>query len=119
MKLLIIDDDIPTTTIIKNILADEGYEIEVQNTSSDALDVIKQIRPNAILLDVMMPQKSSLDLCAEIRAEKEFKNIPIMIFSALGDVENKVKAYENGATDYLTKPIHPKELKSLIRNRLS
>jgi two-component system sensor histidine kinase ChiS len=119
MKLRIIDDDNPTTTLLKTFLADENYEIEVQNTSDDSLDVIKQTRPDAILLDVIMPKKIGLELCAEIRTEAEFKNNPIMIISALGDIDHKVKAYENGATDYLTKPIHPQESKSLIRNRPS
>lgn len=114
MKLHIIDDDFPTTSLLKTFLAEE-----VQITSNDALDVIKKTNPETIFLDVMMPQKSGLDFCAEIRAEEEFKNTPIKIFSALGDIDNKVKAYENGATDYLTKPIHPKESKSLIRNRPS
>ena len=114
-KILVIDDDINTTWLIDNVFSKEGYEIHTVNTSVTALSEALIIQPDLILLDLMMPEIDGIGTCKTLQAHPKLKDVPILVFSASGDINSKVAAFKAGAKDFITKPVHVEELKSRIR----
>jgi len=114
-KILVIDDDINTTWLIDNVFSKAGYEIHSVNTSVNALSEALTVKPDLILLDLMMPEIDGIGTCKILQAHPELKDIPILVFSASGDIKSKVAAFKAGARDFITKPVHVEELKSRIR----
>ncbi len=111
--ILIVDDDPGTTHLISMILSREGYQVAVENRSYKALAVIQQIKPDLILLDIMMAGMDGLEVCEKIRQEPEFSSTPIVVFTALND-ERRAQAFALGANDYVHKPIRPKKLTAIV-----
>jgi len=118
-RILIIDDDKSTTRLLEIILSKDNYEIVAVNNSEEALSTAVVYSPDLILLDVMMPGVDGLEICRNLRAEPQFTQIPVIFFTSIGNVEEKVAAFDSGATDFLTKPVHPEELKIRIRTLIS
>ncbi|HEU0297759.1 MAG TPA: response regulator [Anaerolineales bacterium] len=114
-KILIVDDDPATTRLLEIMLSREGYEVVSVNESSDTLSAAVDHNPNLILLDVMMPSIDGFEVCRNLRANAQFTNVPIIFFTSVGETEKKVEAFQFGATDYIVKPIHPRELKLRIK----
>jgi len=115
IKILIVDDDANTTWLMDNMFSKVGYEIHTVNNSSLAVPEATVIQPDLIILDLMMPGIDGIEICKALKADQETNKIPVLIFSAVGDVNSKTKAFEAGAKDFITKPIHIDELKSRIR----
>jgi len=114
-KILIVDDDIQATTLLKKILTAEGYEAISINESSKAIQLAKSINPDLFLLDLMMPDPDGFKLCRMLRLDPHFSKTPIIIITALDDSDSRVIAYGAGANDYLTKPFHIDELALRIK----
>jgi len=117
-KILIIDDNVGTTTLIENVLKNEGYEVVILNESVQAHDAISEELPDLILLDQMMPGMDGLSVLDELHHDKCLTKIPVIFFTALGDIKTKTAAYEAGARDFITKPIHPRELILRVRSMI-
>jgi len=118
-RILIIDDDKSTTRLLEIILSRDNYEIVAVNNSEEAVSTAVIYSPDLILLDVMMPGVDGLEICRNLRAEPQFTEIPVIFFTSIGNVEEKVAAFDSGATDFLTKPVHPEELKIRIKTLIS
>lgn len=103
-KILIVDDDVTITELMKALMVMEGHQPTTVNDSTKALEVANSVQPDLITLDLMMPGLTGFDLCKLIHEDPKFADIPIMIVSARDDHESKEKAKELGAKDYLTKP---------------
>ena len=116
VHILVVDDDDRIRTLLKEFLNENKYIISTANDASQASEKIKIFKFDLIVLDVMMPGKSGYDLTKEIK--KEF-NIPIILLTAKGEVENRIKGLELGADDYIGKPFEPKELLLRIKNIIS
>lgn len=101
--------------MITIMLRQEGFDPHTAMTGFDALDMIEQIAPDLVLLDVMLPGIDGIDVCARIR---ETSGIPIIMLTAKTDTGDVVKGLESGADDYVVKPFNPKELVARIRTRL-
>jgi DNA-binding response OmpR family regulator len=114
-KILVIDDDINTTHLLGNVFSKDGYEVHAVNNSEDALSEALAAKPDLILLDLMMPGIDGIGTCRVLQGNSELRNVPILLFSAVGDVKSKVEAFNAGARDFITKPVHVDELKSRIR----
>ena len=114
-KILLVDDDPNTTQLLEAILSKEGYQVRSVNDSRIALKAAEVLVPDLILLDLMMPVMSGIDTCKILRSNPNFEKTPVLFFTALGDIKSKFAAYEAGATDFFTKPIHPAELKLKIK----
>lgn len=114
-KILIVDDDADSLKLIGLMLKRHGYEVVSANTGSQALARADATRPNLIILDVMMPDMNGLEVCRQLRANPNTNKIPIIMFTAKTLIDDKVKGFEAGADDYLTKPTHPAELASRVR----
>ena len=113
IHILIVDDDDRIRSLIKEYLTDNNYMVSTAVDSPTAKIKINQFRFDIIVLDVMMPGQSGFDLTKEI---KKKKNIPIILLTAKGEVEKRIKGLELGADDYLGKPFEPKELLLRINN---
>jgi len=118
-KILIVDDDIDSLKLIGLMLQRHGYEVSAANAGNQALSKATAEHPNLIILDVMMPDMDGYEVCRRLRANPETKAIPIIMFTAKTLVDDKVAGFEAGADDYLTKPTHPAELASRVKNILA
>lgn len=117
-KVLIVDDDKGATGLIETIIQAAGYEPIVENDSTKAMDVAKRMNPDLILLDLMMPQPTGFQLCRMLRATPGFRFTPIIIITALDDMDSKLVAFGAGANDYITKPFHVGDLMEKMREFL-
>ena len=111
--ILIVDDDDKIRSLIKQYLIEKGFLISTAENAENAKKIIEIFNFNLIILDVMMPGQSGYDLTREL---KESKNIPIILLTAKGEVENRIHGLELGADDYLGKPFDPKELLLRVKN---
>jgi two-component system alkaline phosphatase synthesis response regulator PhoP len=113
-KILIADDEPDILEIIQFNLQSEGYEVITAKNGDEAIELAKKHQPDLIILDVMMPGKSGIDVCSILRLQPAFKDTLIIFLSALSDDSSEVKGLESGADDYLSKPIRPKVLLSKV-----
>ncbi len=118
--ILVVDDDIKIKELIKQFLNEKGFVVSTASNAEEAKTKIDIFDFNLIVLDVMMPGQSGYELTKEI---KESRNIPIILLTAKGEVENRIHGLEIGADDYLGKPFDPQELllriKNVIRSNLN
>jgi CheY-like chemotaxis protein/MinD-like ATPase involved in chromosome partitioning or flagellar assembly len=118
-KILIIDDDVDTLRLVGLMLQRQGYQIIAANNGEQGLAHADAEAPDLILLDVMMPQMDGYEVARRLRANPETANIPILMFTAKTQLDDKVTGFEAGADDYLTKPTHPTELQAHVKALLS
>ncbi len=111
--ILIVDDDDGIRNLLKDYLCENGYIVSTAENADSAKERLKYIKFEIIILDVMMPGQNGYELTKEIK--KQFK-IPIILLTAKGEVENRIKGLELGADDYISKPFEPKELLLRIKN---
>lgn len=126
-SILIVDDTQQNVQVLSQILRDSGYKVLAAFNGPDAINLVKKRTPDLILLDVMMPGMSGFQVAEKLIVEDGYTGIPIIFLSALDETEAKVKAFESGGVDYITKPFQAKEvlarielhlkLKSLERDR--
>jgi len=117
-KILIIDDDIQTTTLLEMLLSDRGFEPVSVNDSSRSIHEAKSTKPDLILLDLMMPDPDGFKVCRMLRAESRFIFTPIIIITALDDTDSRIVAFGAGADAYLMKPYDIDELVSTMKSLL-
>ena len=119
LQILVVDDDDRIRNLLKDYLSDNNYIVSTAENGDQAKIKLDYIKFDLIILDVMMPGKSGYEITKEIK--KKFK-VPIILLTAKGEVENRIKGLELGADDYIGKPFEPRELllriKKLIKNNL-
>ena len=113
-KILIADDEPDILEIIQYNLVKEGYESFTAKDGEDALTKAKSTRPDMIILDIMMPKKTGVEVCEILRSQPSFKDTLIIFLTALNDEGSHIKGLEIGADDYVTKPVSPKVLISRV-----
>ncbi len=112
MRILVVDDEKIIVKGIKFNLENEGFDIETAYNGEDALEIIKNVHLDLVILDLMMPKLDGLETCRRIR---EFSTVPIIMLTAKSEDTDKLLGFEYGADDYLTKPFNILELKSRVR----
>jgi len=116
IKILLIDDDEVICDLVKTIIEKQTtYNLKYIHSGKDIINILKKEEPDLIILDIMLPEKSGYEICQEIRSYPEYSNLPILIFTAIG---NPIKALEYGANDFLVKPFSNKILISKIKRLL-
>lgn len=113
-KILIADDEPDILEIIQYNLVKEGYTVITARDGDEALTRAKQQQPDLIILDIMMPKKNGVEVCAILRSMPAFKDTLIIFLTALSDENSHIKGLETGADDYVSKPISPKVLVSRV-----
>lgn len=115
---MIVDDESHGRQLLEAILIEEGYELIFADNGPGAMDYLYKSTPDLILLDVMMPGMDGFEVCRNIRIDKRFKGIPIILVTALDDRDSRKKGLTSGATDYISKPFDRNEIQVKIRNLL-
>lgn len=117
-KVLIIDDDLELSSLIKIILEQKNMSVSICNTSSLALEYLKKSAPDLILLDIMMPEINGHELLDQIKNDQQFQMIPVIMLSSKKNQSDITKAFDHGVIDYLVKPIRPEHVLIKIENAL-
>ena len=111
-KVLAVDDDVIMTKMLDKILTANAFEVSTANNGLDAIEAVRRDVPDVIVLDLMMPDLNGWEVCREIRT---FSQVPILVLSAVVDSEGVMRALEEGANDYLVKPVPVGVLISTLR----
>ncbi|HEX7756427.1 MAG TPA: response regulator transcription factor, partial [Niabella sp.] len=113
-KILIADDEPDILDILSYNLIKEGYHVITAKDGEEAIEKSNQERPHLIILDMMMPKKTGVQVCQVLRAQTAFKDTLIMFLTALNDESTQIRGLETGADDYVSKPVSPKVLSSRV-----
>lgn len=108
--ILVIDDNPTNLAILTGYLRQDGYQIMVSKNGNDGIEKARIGKPSLILLDIMMPDISGFETCIRLKSLEETKNIPVIFITALDNIEEKIKGFEIGGVDYITKPLQEKEV---------
>ncbi len=114
-RILVVDDESQILRALRASLQAAGYEVEVAATAAEALSSAATHPPDGVILDLVLPDRSGIDVCRELRT---WTNVPILVLSAVGDEQEKVAALDAGADDYVTKPFGVDELLARLRAAL-
>jgi two-component system phosphate regulon response regulator PhoB len=114
-KILIVDDEAAIRDMVAFALERQAFEVQSAADSRAALLQLAELRPDLILLDWMLPDTSGVDLARRLRKEENYRDIPIIMLTARGEEEDKIRGLESGADDYMTKPFSPGELVARIK----
>ncbi|MDH6535284.1 hybrid sensor histidine kinase/response regulator [Parabacteroides sp. 52] len=116
-KVLIVDDVPTNVMLVQAILKKEGYTILTADNGAKALTLAKEQHPNLVLLDIMMPEMDGYEVLQHLKSNPETNDIPVIIMSALSDMQSIVKGYQLGAIEYVTKPFQREELLKRVSHR--
>ena len=114
-KIFIIEDEASIVQLVQHNLEKEGFVVSSSLNGNEGLKELKKFEPNLLLLDWMLPDLSGIDVCKSLRRDKNYKNLPIIMLTAKGEEEDKVKGLESGVDDYITKPFGFNELMARIK----
>jgi len=113
--ILIVDDEPIGRQLIDAILYKEGYDLQFAENGKEAFEKAKTVNPDLILMDVMMPEIDGFEVCQMLRDDKEMNNVPIILVTALDDIDSRIRGLEAGADDYISKPFDRLELLARIK----
>lgn len=118
-NILIVDDLIENLRFLTELLTKQGYKVRSVTNGKMALKTVRNNPPDAILLDIKMPDMDGYQVCLALKADEVTSEIPVMFLSALDEVIDKVKAFQVGGVDYITKPFQPEEVIARIQTQLT
>ncbi len=118
-RILIVDDNPTNIDVLFDFLSDLGYEVLVAEDGRSALERIEFAVPDVILLDIMMPHVDGFEVCRRLKENPETEDIPVMFMTALGSITDKLKGFEMGAVDYITKPFQNQEVLARVRTHIT
>jgi two-component system, OmpR family, alkaline phosphatase synthesis response regulator PhoP len=114
-RILIIEDDRDIVELVRYNLANEGFQVAAAYDGGSGLTALKKTPPDLLLLDLMLPKLSGLEICREVRRDDSMNRLPILMLTARGDEADRVVGLEMGADDYVTKPFSPRELMARVK----
>ena len=119
-QMILIVDDLPDNLrVLSSTLTEQGYKIRCAKNGSMALMGVQATLPNLILLDINMPDMDGYEVCQKLKASLPTRDIPVIFISALDDVLDKVRAFEVGGVDYISKPFQVGEVLARVKNQLA
>ncbi|WRH66342.1 MAG: response regulator [Planktothrix sp. GU0601_MAG3] len=118
-SILIVDDLVENLGLLTKLLEKFGYIVRCVRNGKMALKTINQIHPDLILLDILMPEINGYQVCQVLKADQVTSGIPIIFLSAFDQVSNRLKAFEMGGVDYITKPFYPEEVVARVQTQLT
>src|SRR5512135_1114613 len=118
-RILVVDDTPANLQALAGILKEKGYQISVATNGKQALEVLARVRPDLVLLDVMMPEMDGFETCRRMKASEQWRQIPIIFLTAKTDVTDIVQGFELGAVDYVAKPFNAHELLARVNTHLT
>lgn len=118
-SLVLLVDDVPQNIqVLGNILRNQGYSFALTSSGEETNQLLNKTKPDIILLDIMLPDEDGFSICKRIKSNPEFQDIPIIFLSAKHDIKDKIKGFELGAVDYITKPFEDIEVIVRVQNHL-
>lgn len=117
-RILIVDDLPANLDVLLGVLSEAGYTVRVADSGEGALARLDRVRPDLILLDVNMPGLDGYETCRRLKADDRWSETPVLFLTAQDDPGDKVRGFEVGAVDYITKPLHPQEVLARVRAHL-
>lgn len=117
-RILIVDDNQDAIHILTAVLKRGGFLVSVAKNGVEAIEKVRQENPALILLDIMMPKMDGFEVCQEVKANQQTRNIPVLMITARKDPESRKRGLEVGASEYLVKPIHPAEVLRKVQEYL-
>ncbi|MGB3137731.1 MAG: adenylate/guanylate cyclase domain-containing protein [Nodosilinea sp.] len=118
IDLIVVDDDIETSCLLQRLLSQQGHKLQVVESGQEALSAILALRPSLVLLDLLLPDMDGYTLCRQIKQNPLTADVPVIVLSSLVDSIDRVKAFQAGATDYITKPFAAQEVLVRVQNQL-
>jgi type II secretory ATPase GspE/PulE/Tfp pilus assembly ATPase PilB-like protein/DNA-binding response OmpR family regulator len=116
--ILVVDDNPDQLRLMERFLSSSGFNVIAADSGRKGLDVMSEVKPDLILLDVMMPEMDGYEVCSRLQQNSETAYIPVIFITALGEEQNKTRAFSLGAVDYLVKPVQKETLLEKARNHL-
>ena len=117
-NIFIVEDEKPIITLLQYNLEKEGYKVNFSETGEEAFQSIKKNVPDLVILDWMLPDFSGIEVCKQIKKINKLKNIPVLMLTAKSEEEDKVRGFESGVDDYVTKPFSYKEILLRVKSLL-
>ena len=117
-NIFIVEDEKPIITLLQYNLEKEGYKVNFSETGEEAIQSIKKNSPDLVILDWMLPDFSGIEVCKQIKKINKLKNIPVLMLTAKSEEEDKVRGFESGVDDYVTKPFSYKEILLRVKSLL-
>lgn len=114
-KILVVDDESDIGELLQYNLEQEGFEVRVILQGEKMMEALNQFKPDLVILDLMLPGVSGLDLCRQLKRQTQYENLPIIILSAKSSETDKIVGLEIGADDYMTKPFSPREAVARVK----
>ena len=117
--ILIVDDTAHVRQLLAAMLKTRGYDVQAAESGAHALKAVRDLSPDLILLDIMMPEMDGYEVCKRLKDDPQTRDIPVIFISALEQTDDKVKAFSAGAVDYVSKPFQIKEVIARVGAQLS
>lgn len=113
-SILVVEDDVALCELLKWNLDSEGYDVRSTADGEEALLLVREQAPDAIILDWMIEEVPGIEVCRQLRKDKQTARIPILMLTARGEEEDRIRGFKTGADDYVTKPFSPRELMARV-----
>ena len=117
--VLIVDDNPANLRLLTQMLKEQGYRVRVANNGAQAVKSVRSNPPDLLLLDIIMPEMDGYEVCKYLKTNEQYRNIPVVFISALGNAEDKVNAFAVGGVDYVTKPFQTEEVLARVKTHLA
>jgi putative two-component system response regulator len=117
-RILVVDDEPTNLRVLRQILQND-YTLSFSRSGQDALDLVEREQPDLILLDIMMPEMTGLEVCQRLKANPDFAHIPVIFVTALQDAVDEAYGFEIGAVDYIVKPVVPSTVLARVKTHIS
>ena len=118
-SVVIVDDTPENIRLLAQLLSEQGYHVRSAPNGERALATVRKERPDLILLDILMPGIDGYEVCRQLKADDQLKNVPVIFISALNEAFDKVSAFSAGGVDYVTKPFQVEEVLARVQTHLS
>ena len=114
-SVLIVDDTIDTLRLLSDLLSEQGYDVRAVTNGRQAIQAVERDPPDLILLDIGLPELDGYEVCRRLRASERSQDVPVIFITALADTADKVRAFETGSVDYVTKPFQVEEVLARVK----
>lgn len=119
MLILIVDDTVTNVDLLTLVLKKQNYKILVADSGKRALEQVRVLPPDLILLDIMMPGMDGFETCRRLKADQNFATIPVIFITALDEMRDKLKGFQVGGADFITKPFQAEEVLARVKAHLT